>query len=231
MEAKPVSIRKMKGKVLELLGGDEREGALAKIGAFTPRQVVNPLIGLFCHGEDRIRFRATAAMGAVVSALADTNMESARVVMRRLLWTLNDESGGIGWGAPEALGEIMACHEALADEYCRMLGSYINAEGNYLEHELLQRGALWGVGRLAAVRPKLISFAAPFLVPYTEASDPFLRGLAARAAGALGEKSSIEALERIRDDAGELAFFSEWDLVPSTVGQLASEALARLEAV
>lgn len=230
MKEKTISIRKMKGRVLGILAGDDRKGALAEIGTFTPRQVVNPLIGLFCHGEDRIRFRATVAMGAVVSVLADTNMESARVVMRRLLWSLNDESGGIGWGAPEALGEIMACHEALADEYCRMLVSYINADGNYLEHELLQRGALWGVGRLAVARPDLISIAAPFLGPYMEAKDPFLRGLAAWAAGGLGQESSREALDKIRDDAGELSLFSEWNLAPCTVGQLASEALARLEA-
>lgn len=25
-------------------------------------------------------------------------MDSARIVMRRLMWSLNDESGGIGWG-------------------------------------------------------------------------------------------------------------------------------------
>jgi len=37
--------------------------------------------------------------------------------MRRLMWNLNDESGGIGWGNPEAMGEILACHEALANEY------------------------------------------------------------------------------------------------------------------
>ena len=63
-------------------------------------------------------------MGQVVSNLADTDMESARVIMRRLIWNLNDESGGIGWGSPEAMGDIMACHERLAGEYHRLLVSY-----------------------------------------------------------------------------------------------------------
>ena len=55
-------------------------------------------------------------MGAVVAHLAEKDMESARVVMRRLMCSLNDESGGIGWGAPEAMGEIIASHEGLASE-------------------------------------------------------------------------------------------------------------------
>ncbi|MEA3417440.1 MAG: hypothetical protein U9R02_15080 [Thermodesulfobacteriota bacterium] len=53
-------------------------------------------------------------MGVVVSNLADHDMESARVIMRRLIWNLNDESGGIGWGSPEAMGEIMARNNRLA---------------------------------------------------------------------------------------------------------------------
>jgi len=46
----------------------------------------------------------------VISNLTEKEMESARVIMRRLMWSLNDESGDIGWGAPEAMAEIIACH-------------------------------------------------------------------------------------------------------------------------
>ena len=31
------------------------------------------------------------------------------------MWTLNDESGGIGWGSPEVMGEILAAHKGLAE--------------------------------------------------------------------------------------------------------------------
>ena len=53
-------------------------------------------------------------MGVVVAGLAEHDMESARVVMRRLMWNLNDESGGIGWSSPEAMGEIMDPFPGLA---------------------------------------------------------------------------------------------------------------------
>jgi hypothetical protein len=75
--------------------------------------------------------------------------------MRRMIWNLNDESGGIGWGSPETMGESMACHNRLAGEYHRILVSYIRPDGNFLEHPELQKGLLWGLARLAAVQPEL----------------------------------------------------------------------------
>ena len=60
-------------------------------------------------------------MGASLARLADADMEAARIVMRRLLWSLNDESGGIGWGAPESMAEAMCRHQGLALEYAHML--------------------------------------------------------------------------------------------------------------
>jgi len=79
--------------------------------------------------------------------------------MRRFMWTLNDESGGIGWGSPECMGEIMARHQGLALEYRRILFSYL-AQGdtgsdNYLEYLPLRRGAFWGLARLAQGDPVL----------------------------------------------------------------------------
>eukprot|EP00362_Geleiidae_sp_MMETSP1317_P000447 CAMPEP_0201284794 /NCGR_PEP_ID=MMETSP1317-20130820/84991_1 /ASSEMBLY_ACC=CAM_ASM_000770 /TAXON_ID=187299 /ORGANISM="Undescribed Undescribed, Strain Undescribed" /LENGTH=71 /DNA_ID=CAMNT_0047606373 /DNA_START=1077 /DNA_END=1289 /DNA_ORIENTATION=- len=71
-------------------------------------------------------------------------MEEARIVMRRMLWSMNDESGGIGWGVPEAMAEVMTCNKGLAEEYIHMLISYMREDGeelfqdgNFLEHESL----------------------------------------------------------------------------------------------
>ena len=103
--------------------------------------------------------------------------------MRRLMWMLNDESGGIGWGAPEAMAEAMACHPRLAEEYVRILLSYIREDGNFLEYEPLRRGALWGIGRLARVYPEMLIEldAARYIRPYPEPDDPLSRSLSARA--------------------------------------------------
>ena len=46
-----------------------------------------------------IKWHAVSALGAIVAALAEKEMESARIIMRRLMWSLNDESGSIGSGS------------------------------------------------------------------------------------------------------------------------------------
>ena len=90
------------------------EKALESLRCLPGRKAVNPLFSFLYHSDDLIRWHAVSAMGLVVSDLADNDMESARIVMRRLIWNLNDESGGIGWGSPEAMGETMAQHAGLA---------------------------------------------------------------------------------------------------------------------
>ncbi|MBW2266921.1 MAG: HEAT repeat domain-containing protein [Deltaproteobacteria bacterium] len=157
-------------------------------------------------------------MGAVVANLAEQDMESARVIMRRLMWSLNDESGGIGWGAPEAMGEIIASHDGLAKEYVSVLISYVRKEGNFLEYEPLQRGAVWGVGRVAQVRPELVQDAGPHLLPYLESTDAAVRGLAAWAVGLLG-------VEEARQDGIEISMFLDRKLVRRSVSDLAKEAI------
>ncbi len=81
-------------------------------------------------------------------------MEKARIVLRRIMWNLNDESGGIGWGSPEAMGEILGQSPELAREFNSILFSYLDPDGNYLEHEMLQRGVLWGIGTYLESNPQ-----------------------------------------------------------------------------
>ena len=199
-----MGLRQLKKETLELLSHKDFEKSLEKICQLPARKVVNPLFSFFYNSDELIRWRAVAAMGAVVSNLADHDMESARVIMRRLIWNLNDESGGIGWGSPEAMGEIMARHERLAGEYHKILISYIMPDGNYLEHEILQRGVLWGIGRLAHARPHLVKKFADLLCPYMESPDPILRGLAAWAAKPICTKRTESFLSRLDDDNSKI---------------------------
>jgi hypothetical protein len=169
------------------------------------------------------------AIGEVVAALADQEIESARVIMRRLMWMLNDESGGIGWGVPETIGEITARHEGLAKEYVCMLISYVREDCNFLEHEPLQRGAVWAIGRVAQVRPLMVREAAPHLGLFLDSSDALLRGLSVWALGLLGTEVFLQKLEALQGDPAEVLLCVNAELVPRTVGKLAKEALSAIE--
>ena len=142
------------------------------------------------------------------------------------MWSLNDESGGIGWGAPEAMGEIIASHEGLAKEYTNVLISYVREDGNFLEYEPLQRGAVWGIGRVAQARPHLVQDAIPHLLPYLESGDATVRGVAAWTVGLLGAKAARPQLEVLLGDEAEVPLYMDDRLMVRCVGDLAKEALA-----
>jgi HEAT repeat protein len=221
--------RQLKRNVLKLLQQENPDRCISELSRLPARKVVNPLFSFLCSPDELVKWRAVSAMGAVLANLAETNLESARVVMRRFIWQLNDESGGIGWGCPEAMGDTMARSKQLAEEYGGILISYIRPNGNYLEHEMLQRGALWGVGRLAHRRPDLFTGCAPLLIPYMQSNDAALRGLAVWAAVALADKSIISLLRKLSGDGSRFSFYHDWQLDECAVGQIARDAIKAAE--
>lgn len=227
-EAAGGAFRRLKRRLEPLLREAAPEALVAAILDLPLRQVVNPLISFFYHPEPLVRWRAVSVFGVAEAALAEAEPESARVMMRRLMWQLNDESGGIGWGAPEAMGESMARSPRLAAEYHTILVSYVRLDGNFLEHPILQRGSLWAVGRLAEIRPDLVERAGPALNPFLRSPDAHHRGLAARAAGLIGTGALAPRLETLRNDPEMIELYHDWRLSTAAVGTLAAEALARL---
>jgi hypothetical protein len=224
---KQMGSRQLKKILPALLKNEAFEKSLEEICLMPARKVVNPLFSFFYNLDELVKWRAVTAMGVVVARLANEDLESARIVMRRLMWNLNDESGGIGWGSPEAMGEIMARHDGLAKEYACILLSYINEAGNFLEHEMLQRGVLWGLGRLAHARPELVRDAAAYLCPFMRSKDADHRGLAAWVAGAIPSEMTKSLLKHLVTDEARINIFINVNLVECTVGQLAVEALSR----
>lgn len=217
--------RERKAQIGALLKQGDVSDALATILRIPGRQAVGPLFSFFYAGDETVRWRAITAMGMVVSHMADEAMEPARVIMRRLMWNLNDESGGIGWGSPEAMGDITARHAGLAAEFCRILISYIDPAGNFLEHERLQRGSLWGVGRLSHARPRLAAPAAPHLSAFFDLPDPYLRGTAIWAAGPILDDTLRPLISAHRNDNAALHLYRDGRIARVSVAELVGEAL------
>ena len=235
-----MSNRKIKKAVLHLLEAGNLDDIRSKLDELPVKDVINVLFSAICRNNDMAHWNAIQCMGVYVARLAETDMEQARIVMRRMLWSLNDESGGIGWGALESMAEIMACHEGLATEYIHMLISYMREDGeelfqdgNYLEHEVLQRGLLWGVGRLAEVRPEMLlqRNVPDDLLHYLESADATVRGLAARNLGLLGSAKAVPLLQKLVHDYSPVILFEEGEVKNVTVGNLAGQAQDRISSV
>ena len=217
--------RQLKRYVLELLQQNDLQKFETELCRLPARRTVNPLFSFLCSVNEIVKWHAVTAMGAVVSNLAMADLESARVVMRRFMWHLNDESGGIGWGCPEAMGETLARSHQLEEEFGCILLSYIRPDGNFLEHEMLQRGSLWGAGRLARARPESLRCCASLFHPFMHSKDANLRGLAVWAVEPLLDRQSIPLLETLANDNAELNIFQGGRIARYKVSQLARSAL------
>jgi hypothetical protein len=230
METKTTN-RQLKKKILKKLEVDSEdfEKSLEDLKNLPARQAVNPLFSFFFHKDELIRWRSVSAMGAVVSNLFSEDRESARVVMRRLMWNLNDESGGIGWGSPEAMGDIMARSKGLAEEFHSILVSYLKENGNFLEHEILQSGVLWGLGRLASLRPEKVSESLDFIPFFLSSQYAVHRGLSARILGYIGDESTKHLLNPLTNDNAYLILYSDYKLQKRQVNELAMIALNKID--
>jgi len=196
--------------------------------------VLNSLFSALCSPIELVRWRSVCAFGLIVPLLAERKIEDARVVMRRFLWTLNDESGGIGWGAPESLAEIMCHCSQLRHEYLHMLISYmckdgeeIFQDGNYLELPMLQRGLLWGVGRLSQchrdemVEQNIVENVAAYL----SSQDLNVAGLAIWTLGLLNAQSTQIKIAAFVGRIDPVFIYRENSLEEVKIGHLAEEVL------
>ena len=218
-------------RILEILRSPGWTTALKTLRGASSRGVIASLFSALCNADPHVKWRAVEAMGMVVADLATKDMEAARDVMRRLMWSLNDESGAIGWGAPEAMGEIMARHQGLAGEFAAILVSYTRSDGNFIEYKPLQRGAIWGIGRLARVEPDLVRSlnAVGPLISCLSSCDAEVRGLAAWALGALIAHEAGAKIEKLLKDKSEFLVWTNGELSPVRVSEVARNALSRIE--
>ena len=99
------------------------------------------------YDGDEAKWRAVRALGAVLRAPQVVDRERAVDLLRRLAWALNDESGGVPFGAPEAMGEILAARPELQLEFLPILCSLVTEEA-MSQTGVIERGALWALGRV-----------------------------------------------------------------------------------
>lgn len=222
--------RKIRQRLAALLDADDFHPAMHELHAWPRQRLLSALLASLCQGDERRKGRVVSVMGLLTAELAEEDMEEARELMRRLMWSLNEESGSSGWGAPEAMAEIMASHGGLAKEYAHMLVSYMREDGNYLENPFLQRDLLRGVGRLSGVRPGLMKKlgAASHLPAFLESDDRVVQGLAAWCAGILEVEEARPGLEALVNEETEIVVYTGQGTLKRPAGALAREALDRI---
>lgn len=211
-----VNRRKVKEEIFSLLESSTISELKIKLSLFPRIPLINALFMALCDANERIKWHAVSSFGQLIPEIAEEEAESARVIMRRFLWTLNDESGGIGWGAPESMAEIMCHSELLRQEYLHMLISYMREDGeelfqdgNFLELPLLQRGLLWGIGTLCQSFPEEMRSRGveDDLVNYLGSADPEVRHTALWALSELRTQLPAAKVDFLNDPSASIRLY------------------------
>ncbi|MEG2171644.1 MAG: HEAT repeat domain-containing protein [Desulfovibrionaceae bacterium] len=188
-------MRACKEQLKAWLNSDDWENQLARLAELDDKVTVGPLFSFLLLGEP-MTSRAASALGLVVAHLAQKSPESARNIVRRCMWHMNEDSGNIGWGIPEAFAEILVRSPLLFREFHRVLISYIIHTGksdNYCDHAPLRRSCYGAVGRLLQVYPQLGPQVAPYLEQGLQDTDPPCRAQAAWALQQMREPKNTDS--------------------------------------
>ncbi|MDR3591843.1 MAG: hypothetical protein P4N41_19480 [Negativicutes bacterium] len=190
--------------------------------ALVDRSILRTLFGLLYDADDYIHWLAIEAIGRVGGATAASDEEKTREMVRRLLWNLNDESGGTPWGSVGAIGAIAASRPDLFGHYLSQLFPF---------HEDVSFAAelIWAVVLVGRHRPELAEEYIPFLFAAMGHDRPAIRGYAAWAAGALALKEAGAPLACLQSDHTPVAvYLGQGMYVHTTIAALAADSAAKL---
>lgn len=92
------------------------------------KNILRTLSSLLYDSDRLVVWRTIEGLGRVSIKMGEKGLEPLRRLIRQLLWSMNDESGSIGWYAPEAIGEILYNLPSLQGEYLPILVSNLETE-------------------------------------------------------------------------------------------------------
>jgi len=128
------------------------------------KHILSKLTALTYDEDLAVSNHAITASGLVAKTIAEDETEHVRNYLLRLFWLVNDESGGIGWRAPELIGEIL-CNCPNFEQFFPMLISLLDLEEE--DRARFQVGTVWAIGRVAQVAREAMLPALPLVQTYT----------------------------------------------------------------
>ena len=203
---------KLKKQVQQTLSNGNCDTIL-ELGTGHTGHVIAALINTLYSMDELLRWRAVECLGLLTKQISLTEPDRAREIIRRLLWALNDESGGSGWASPEAVGEVIRNRPDRYSEFISIIVSF-------REDPSLVRGIIWALGRIGEVEPVLVDDYTPLLQDLLEASDPQLRGLALWALKKIKTDIPAEKKELLRKDNSEFQVYENKYLTKHKIAKL-----------
>lgn len=192
--------------------------------------LLNILTRLSYNKDTLAGWRAIKAMGLVARERVSKDIASLKETCRKLLWSLSDESGGIGWSAPEILGEIVNADPERFREFVPLIASVFEAA-----EDVFRPGVLYALARVGEKTPDLLLPHKDIVFRGLSEKDPLARIHALNALKYLA--SCLEAplladacrlMQSLSTDTAEAWVYMGDDFAPVEVGRHAQEISAMI---
>jgi len=223
----------LKKNILSALGSNDLDAVVAL--AASDRKVLSRLVRLAYDKETLVGWRAIQAVGLVARMLIKSDYEFLRETCRKLLWSLTDESGGIGWSAPEMLGEIVSADPVRFRDIIPLIASAYE-----VEEDVFRAGVLYALARIAETAPELAAPYQKIVIMSLADRDPLVkvRGIGlvrllwpwANSNGIwsreYGERISL-SLDKLISDKGEAWVYQGNNFISMQVGDEAKDMIKK----
>ncbi len=221
----------MKKAIQQYLDSNDLDAIVAL--AKEHRRILALLVRSAYDKETLAGWRAIKAVGLVAGELIKTDYEFLRETARKLLWSLSDESGSIGWSAPEMLGEIVAADPQRFSDIISLIAGVYSIEEN-----VFRPGVVYALSRIAEVSPELVMPHHEIIVQALSEPDPLTKAYALQTIQSIWKLEGPESRTRIKNiikgmasDQGEIWLYHKEGFISVYVGEKAKIMLSELEKV
>ncbi|MDH4161955.1 MAG: hypothetical protein OEW15_04610 [Nitrospirota bacterium] len=149
---------------------DRNDLAVVISAAKEDKKVISLLVRVSYDKETLVGWRAIKAMGLIAREMVKSDPKFLREACRKLLWSLSDESGGIGWSAPELLGEIVSANPSRFTDIVPLI-----AEVYSVEEDVFRSGVVYALARIAETHPGLVVTQQKIIISSLVDKDPLVR--------------------------------------------------------
>ena len=184
------------------------------------KRIIRDLQRLIYSVDKLLRLRATDALGKVSGVIAEYDPGAISKLLQRL-FSASADTAASSWGCLDAIGEIISNSP-------EQFGGYMPQLYHFAGDRDLLAEVLRALSNIGDKRPDLMRKRAFHFVPLLQDPEPEIRGYAAKLLGNLGAHEAKDDLTRLEEDSAGLEVYRNGQLEKQTVGQLASEALAKL---
>jgi hypothetical protein len=208
-----------KQNILKILESNDLESIV--VHDISGRRILSQLIRIAYDKDSLTGWRAIKAVGLVAKERIKSDYEFLRETIRKLRWSLSDESGGIGWSAPELIGEIVCADPRRFADIVPLI-----ADVYTIEEDVFRPGVLYAFSRIAESAPDLIAPFADIINAALSDKNALVRFYALETIGKLKGKYDIsiamDVINNLKHDKSEVWVYHGNVFINVVVGDIAN---------